>query len=119
VQTPDPDALLLIAGAHVRIHETNLYVMCQGGPLRCRQFRHDVGNDHVEAGQHRVARLDATECTVADIRNVHHVASVANADAGRIEPDTNALSAYIELTVVERRQDHVFHAVARSHRGGE
>jgi hypothetical protein len=50
-----------------------------------------------------MARLDAMECAAPDIRNMHPIASVANVNAGGIEPDTNALPIYIELTVVKQR----------------
>jgi hypothetical protein len=50
---------------------------------------HDVGNDHVEAGEHRVRCGDAMQLAVTDISELHAVAGIADLDAGAVETDAH------------------------------
>ena len=108
-----------ITREHVGIDERRLDVARERLALGRRQFRHDVRNDHVEAGEHGVLGLDATRHSRAHVADAHAVAGIADVDAGRIEADAHALAVAVELGVVERREHHVVHAVAWRDVGNE
>ena len=80
--------------------------------MRYRELWHDMRNDHVEAGEHRVLGFHAVRHSRAHVANEHTLGRIADVDAGRLEPDAHALAAPIELVIVETRQHHVIHGLA-------
>ena len=108
-----------VAHQHVGVADRRLDVLGQRLALRRRQFRRDVRDHHVEAGEHGVARLDAMQRAIADIGDLCLVAVSADMDAGRIETDADRLIAAVERAIVERRRHDVVHGVARRDAGNE
>ena len=111
----EPHPRVPVAHEHLTVDERRLDVLRQRFALRLRQLRHDVRDNHVEAGQHGMLARHAVELPSADVAELDAVAHVADVDAGAVETDAHAGTREIELAVVEGRQHHIFHRVPRRH----
>ncbi len=67
---------LPVADQHIGVADRRLDVLGKRRALRRRQVRRDVRDHHVEAGQHRMARLDAMQRAIADIGDLRLVADL-------------------------------------------
>ena len=104
---------LPVSGQHLGVDQRRLDVERQRLPLLLGQLRHEVGDHHVEAREHRMARGDAMQLALAHVSDVDAAVAVGDTDAGAVEPDAHVLAVAVELRVVERRQHDVVHGVAR------
>src|SRR5260370_5732050 len=102
-----------ITNQHIRVHQWRLDVLRQGRALWLGQVRHDVRDNHVEAGEHDVLGLDPVRRSGADVADEDNAAGLTHVDAGRIQADANVLAAAIESVVVERGENEIVHRVTR------
>ena len=79
----EPDPRVPVAHQHLVVDERRLDVLRKRGALLLRQLRHEVGDHHVEAGEHDMLAGDAVQLAVAQIGDIGAIGAVAHMHAGR------------------------------------
>ena len=102
-----------ISDQDVRVDERRLDVLRKGLPLRLGQFRHEIGDHHVEAGKDRVPAGDAMQLAAGHIGDFGASRRVVGMDAGAVQSNANMMFRLVKRRVVEARCDNVFHGAAR------
>ncbi len=99
---------------HADIDQWHLHQLVQRRLLRLGQFRGQVGDHHVPAGQHPMGRPHPAQFAAAQVVDHHSVgAAVADVDRQAVQADAHRAACPIQRRIVGSRQHYVLGARAR------
>jgi hypothetical protein len=117
----DPELLesLPVAQCHTGVDERRLHRLMQRRLLFLREFRTQIRDHRVIAGQHAVAganveRLSVTNVGYGYLTRTRRIADIHRPDDSAVEPQPDRRIRPIETAVIDSRRNDIFRGVSRN-----